>query len=82
MERKGPVRRQRTDCLFCSLLRHAEPTPRRRRLGLRRIPAHQQHLQFVGLQPLCGATGRRRPEAKPPAREPLLAQPEPLAVIN
>src|ERR1700674_5797097 len=78
-----PMERKSSTRISCSLssLRHVEPTPRRRRLGLRRIPAHQQHLQFVCLQRF-GLRRTGRPEAEPPARQTLLATPEPLAVIH
>jgi len=61
----------------------AHAPPGRRRLGGRRIAAGQEHLKLVRLQtPRPASSIRHRPEPEAPRREPLLAQPEALAVID
>src|SRR4030065_531647 len=58
------------------------PPPRRTPLGGRRIATGQQHAQLVRLQSLGRPGGVLRPPRKPSLRQTLLAQPEPLTVID
>ena len=51
-------------------------------MGGRRIAAAEQYAQLVSFQGMDAARPRLRPPTKTSLREPLLAQPEPLAVIN
>src|SRR3990167_3492495 len=63
--------------------RFAHSPPGRRRLGGRRIAAGQEHLKFVRLQtPRPASPLRRRPEPETSRRQPLLAQPETLTVVD
>eukprot|EP01034_Spumella_vulgaris_P032837 gene32838-40535_t len=62
-------------------LRARQPAPWWRRIGPRRIAAHQQHVQlmrFEGQDRRC----RSGPEGEAPARQALLAKPKTIAVID
>src|SRR5450756_720618 len=57
-----------------------QPPPDRRRIGRRRVTAHDQALHLMRRERGDGRRARR-PPAKAPAGEPLVREPKPLAVI-